>query len=319
MRVVAFLYAYPPDRLAGADLMSQALLEALAAAGHDVAVHPTSPTAPREQNGVRVAPHPYPRSQEPADLIYTHPDLSSAPYRAAAQARVPLVGVVHNTSRKMAQALAVRRSTLTVWNSTSTREQLHGRDGIVCRPPLDIGRHWWPARPSTRTGTITLVNLSAEKGGQLFWDLAARLPHRRFLGVVGAHGVQITRHPKLGTLPNVDIVGPVHPQRMPQLVWRQTRVLIAPSSAESWGMAATEALCSGIPVIAHPTAGLVESLGDVGRFADRDQPDLWPALIDEAWDADPHPLTARAYQLAEQSRTDLSRFVTTVEALCPPT
>lgn len=48
-----------------------------------------------------------------------------------------------------------------------------------------------------------------------------------------------------------------------------------PSESETWGMAGVEAMCSGIPVIAHPTPGLKESLGDAGIFVDRDDIDGW--------------------------------------------
>ncbi|MFZ4156354.1 glycosyltransferase [Streptomyces pseudogriseolus] len=48
-----------------------------------------------------------------------------------------------------------------------------------------------------------------------------------------------------------------------------------PSLYESWGRVAIEAFASGIPVIAHPTPGLVESLGDAGIFAYRDDLGAW--------------------------------------------
>lgn len=54
-----------------------------------------------------------------------------------------------------------------------------------------------------------------------------------------------------------------------------------PSYYESWGRVAVEAMSLGIPVIAHPTPGLKESLGDAGLFANRDSIDQWVRLIDK--------------------------------------
>ena len=52
-----------------------------------------------------------------------------------------------------------------------------------------------------------------------------------------------------------------------------------PSSYESWGRVATEAILNGIPVIAHPTEGLMENLGESGIFIDRDNTDAWVTEI----------------------------------------
>jgi len=43
-----------------------------------------------------------------------------------------------------------------------------------------------------------------------------------------------------------------------------------PSAYESWGRTGIEAAASGIPTIAHPTPGLLESLGKSGTFVARD-------------------------------------------------
>ena len=52
-----------------------------------------------------------------------------------------------------------------------------------------------------------------------------------------------------------------------------------PSLYESYGRTAVEAMCSGIPVIAAPTPGLKESLGDAGIFADVEKPQEWVEAI----------------------------------------
>lgn len=52
-----------------------------------------------------------------------------------------------------------------------------------------------------------------------------------------------------------------------------------PSKRESWGRVAVESMSLGIPVIAHPTQGLKESLGEAGLFASRYKPEEWIGLI----------------------------------------
>jgi glycosyltransferase involved in cell wall biosynthesis len=52
-------------------------------------------------------------------------------------------------------------------------------------------------------------------------------------------------------------------------VWARTRIYVQPSGYESYGKAAVEAMAHGIPVIAHPTVGLLESLESAGIFRDR--------------------------------------------------
>ena len=42
-----------------------------------------------------------------------------------------------------------------------------------------------------------------------------------------------------------------------------------PSMYESWGRTATEAMCSGIPIICTETGGLVENCGTAGIYAER--------------------------------------------------
>lgn len=141
---------------------------------------------------------------------------------------------------------------------------------MICYPQVD------PERFRTTPGDlITLVNLLPQKGGEVLDQLARYLPERRFLGVEGGYNqplqVEISR-------PNVEII-PNTPH-MRDRVYARTRILLMPSLHESWGMVGVEAMCSGIPVIAHPTPGLLESLGDAGIFAHRDDLDAWIDCIE---------------------------------------
>ncbi len=119
---------------------------------------------------------------------------------------------------------------------------------------------------------MSLVNLNADKGGELFWQIAAWCPDWQFRGVRGAYGQQVMPPPRL---PNCEVVDSVPGHRMREHVHARSRVMLMPSLYESWGRVAIEAFASGIPVIAHPTPGLVEALGQAGIFAYRDDPTAW--------------------------------------------
>jgi glycosyltransferase involved in cell wall biosynthesis len=73
-----------------------------------------------------------------------------------------------------------------------------------------------------------------------------------------------------------------------QSVYAKTDILLVPSKEESWGRVAVEAMSSGIPVIAHPTPGLLESCHSAGIFCDRNNISAWVKEIrrlknDAAW------------------------------------
>jgi glycosyltransferase involved in cell wall biosynthesis len=94
-------------------------------------------------------------------------------------------------------------------------------------------------------------------------------------------------------------------------VYRQTGILIMPSHYESYGRTAVEAMCSGIPVIANPTPGLLESCGSAGYFADRNKLDEWVEAIRdvfknyEYWSK---RAKLRAEDLQDQSARELGKL-----------
>jgi glycosyltransferase involved in cell wall biosynthesis len=174
---------------------------------------------------------------------------------------------VHSVNALTLATLRGHPCALTVVNSESMFTELAGHTGetMVVRPPVDSAEY-----ATTPGDHVTLINLSRDKGAEVFYQLAERLPDRKFLAVQGGYGVQI-----LDDLPNVTIVPHLPPERMRDEVYARTRVLLMPSAHESYGRVGVEAMCSGIPVIAHPTDGLRESLGDAGVFVDRDDIDGW--------------------------------------------
>ena len=310
MKIAAFLHAYPPDRLAGADLMSADLLDALAENGHDVTVFSTQPCRARQEGRIRVENRHLFRKADGWSMVYSHPDVGDVPSHHARRIRVPYVAVVHNTNPATGRYLRNNPPDLTVWNAHATRAAHGGSGGIVVRSPLRVADHQWEDR-SQATAT-TLVNLSEDKGAHLFYALAAQ--GGDFLGVVGAHGKQDER-------PDVVEVLPQAPhQLMPDLVWSRTRVLLMPSKSESWGRVGLEAMCSGIPVIAHPTLGLREALGGAGLFVHRDDVAGWRLALNDLADPITYGMWAsaavqRAWEVERQSLADREAFAAAVEAL----
>lgn len=131
---------------------------------------------------------------------------------------------------------------------------------------------------------ITLINLTELKGARVFWKLAELMPKHKFLAVKGGWGKQII--PKT-VPPNVKVMEYVQDARK---IYGQTRILLAPSFyeetdkplqgwTETWGRVVIEAASSGIPTIAHPAPGLLESLGGSGIFCDRDNISAWVEAI----------------------------------------
>lgn len=329
MRVLAMLHWYTPHHNAGAEMMAHAMLRALAAAGHRVDVllsrsHPEI-VEPYEIDGVHV--HPRRDKGDPfrwiigpdrADVIVAHLECSERALILGRTYRVPVVILAHNTHRATVDTV-LHHPDLVVYNTRWMREDIGqqcaqlrpGRPmprSIVVHPPVSVDDY--RVKPGN---AITLVNLFGQKGSATFYTLAERLPERRFLGVTGAYGGQDVRD-----LPNVEIVDHVPGREMPQRVYARTKVLLAPSVYESYGRVVIEAASSGIPVIAHPTPGLREALGDAGAFVDRDDTDGWERelrrlLTPRGWSNASKAAAARAAEL--DPTAELAEWLTAVEGV----
>lgn len=308
MRVLATIHMGPPSHNAGSELMIHTMLRWLAERGHDaralvgrgedrtyqgVQYTSTEGMRGRDADRVRTDLHQW------ADVVATHLDHSRIAMRYAKRARKPLVHLVHNHLQLEANLVSSKNCDLAVFNSRWLAERVQWpHEQIIVRPPV-----WQDDYRTTPGDHVTLVNLTVTKGCEVFYELARRRREDRFLGVVGAYGHQIIRQ-----IPNVEIGD--HTGNMRDDVYARTRVLLMPSDYESWGRVAVEALASGIPVIAHPTEGLTESLGDAGIFCDRDDVDAWEAALKRLDDPDEYERVskkclARAEELDRLSNEDL--------------
>ncbi len=289
MRVLALAHQYCPVRNAGAETMLHGMLRALARAGHDVHVSLSMQAGdPYEHDGVKVWPRAGFKANHaahlPADVLISHLENSEVAAYLGDLNEIPVVLVHHNTFdiAKKVLHLPQARIDLVVVNSHWMRtdlEQWHRRNDlpmprtVVIRPTVEHAEY--ETNPGDRVTLVNLRQLTDDvgagilgKGSEVFWACAEKMPRTKFLGVTGAYGIQLG-----GDLPNVEVIDHVPANEMRDRVYARTRVLLVPSSYESWGRVATEATAAGIPVIASPTPGLVENLGPAGIFVDPDDID----------------------------------------------
>lgn len=322
MRVLMLAHRWIPGHNAGSEVMAHAMLRALVARGHQVDVTLSAQTGePYAVDRVQVWPGRDPRELvDRADVLVTHLENTPAATLLGRWRHRPVVQIWHNTlgvTRRWAPsaALGVANSEWMLADyAAALGEQLPAT--VVVRPPVVAADY-----ATTPGDRVTLVNLKPDetapdgtvlgKGSELFWRLAELMPDVQFLGVRGAYGTQLVRE-----LPNVEVLEHVPHDRMRDEVYARTRVLLAPSSYESWGRAAVEAMASGIPVVFHPTPGLMESVGLTGWPAQRDDPAEWVSAIREITRAYPRWSQAALERAAELDPTeDLTRWCDAVEAL----
>ncbi|WP_319657372.1 glycosyltransferase family 4 protein [Streptomyces ipomoeae] len=298
---MARVHAMPPEHNAGAEHMLVSMLRPLVERGHDVSVWLSrygKASKEYEYRGIRVVPLEsrldFPTAVRRADVLLAHLETVPPTASLARGYGKRLVVLCHNTHRPSFRDMAAGGTSLAVYNSQwmereaelffaeypkSTRPER----SLIVRPPVFADEY------ATKPGkAITLVNCNPEKGGKVLRALAERMPDQQFLAVKGAYGEQI-----LPDLPNVEVVEHVRGEDMREKVYARTKVLLMPSSYESWGRAGCEALASGIPVVAHPTPGLCESLGEAGIFVDRNDVAGYGAVLRKL-------LTAAEYRLASK-------------------
>lgn len=317
MRLLAVFHKYAPIHNAGAEWMAHAILRRLVEHGHEATVvFPGAPTY--ELDGVLVTATPARHLDELArqvDVIVTHLDNTREAVSAARHSGRPIVHLVHNDRQLQFHAIAPGADVLIVPNSEWIAATISPKyRAVICRPPVFVADYELELeRPRD---AITLVNLTDAKGSGTFYELARELRDRSFLGVTGAYGVQDRR--KAGRLRNVELL-----ENTPNIVddvYRRTRVLLMPSAYESWGRVAIEAGAGRIPVIAHPTPGLRESLGPAGIFADRRKVNLWRAELERLDDAGYYreraeAAHARAVELEAITDADLERLEAAIAEL----
>ncbi len=187
---------------------------------------------------------------------------------------MPLATVLdahHDASAQRSERAVLRAATGVVVTSEWTRQQVLTRYAIpahrvhVARPGVD--RVAAPARP-VRGRLICVGVLGRHKGQDLLVDALADLAERDWHCVLAGpldrdpdfvDQLQ-TRITHLGYGHRVRLAGVLTGAALSH-AYTTADLLVAPSRSETYGMAVTEALAHGLPVIAAAVGGLPEALG----------------------------------------------------------
>jgi glycosyltransferase involved in cell wall biosynthesis len=288
-KILAAVHLYPPKHLCGGEMYLHRMLKHLQGKGHEVRVlllnsEHYNVRSVYSYDGVEV----YPNDRDVVrycldwcDMMVTHLDYTATVIAYGLQHRKPVLHLVHNSFRGAASAAIdnAEAQQYIVYNTEVCRWALNYKHpSITVHPPVDF-RKWQSKKSPAKNEFITLVNLDQNKGGHILQQIAAAMPGRKFLGVMGsysepAHIGQHVRQPS-------NVVVMPKTQYMQTNVYDRTRLLIMPSKYESWGMTATEAAANGIPVICTNLPGLRENLAEAGIYIDnRDDVQAWVKAIE---------------------------------------
>lgn len=161
-----------------------------------------------------------------------------------------------------------------VYNSHMTQDILPTFHDNMRMIPYVNTDHFKPLRKYTiQNNTVTLINCNKNKGGELFKELAYKMPNVQFLGVKGGYSGQI-----IDTTPPSNLRY-IENQKDIRVVFKTAGILVMPSKNETWGRTAVEAMAAGVPVIHSESAGLVECVGGAGIMCIHDDIDAWADAI----------------------------------------
>jgi glycosyltransferase involved in cell wall biosynthesis len=229
----------------------------------------------------------------------------SVPLGRALEAQgVPIVVYLRNVEfHELAGDLCELKTARYIANSQFTARTYKARFGIestVIPPSIDPARY----RSESTRQYVTFINPYSEKGFEKAVEIAEHCPEIPFLFVEswkldGDRKVEVERI--VSRLGNVTLEGRTDDMKS---IYGRTKILLAPSKwEEAWGRVASEAHCSGIPVLGSRRGGLPEAIGEGGVILDYDAPiEEWLAALKRLWTDEAHyeALSAAARRYSER-------------------
>lgn len=252
LRIQLFCLDFPPRRFIGAEIYDFHLLKFLQEQGHEVSVVATNTEASWEYGGIQVNGLP-----AKPDIILTHLDNSSAAFMMAKVSKAKIVGIAHNTGETVKQAAKHGKYDALIFNNHSMAIEFGSRKTeklAILIPPVPEPKK----RIKKVRENITAVNMAIPKGGVVFASLAETLPAENFKAVLGGWGRQVKVD-----YSNLEYLE--HGSDAVDNLLKDAKLFIVASESESWGMAASEAIAAGVPVIYYEhLKGVAENAGIAG-------------------------------------------------------
>lgn len=158
----------------------------------------------------------------------------------------------------------------------------YGIESHIIPPLVDPVKY----RTDSTRKNVTLINPSPLKGGNLAIDIASLCPDIPFVFVQSwklhdeTHAALVER---VAQVPNITLQPRTDDMKS---VYGRARILLAPSQwEEAWGRVASEAHCSGIPVLGSNRGGLPEAIGPGGIVLPYDaSAQDWANALRQMWD-----------------------------------
>jgi len=266
MKIFIHAHYYLPKTLAGAEKFLHEIAKYLLAHGHKVIVS-IDDDGEYEYEGVTVVTNRTDVSHHYlwADAVITHLNYAGTAIDLGRRLDRPVFHLLHNNDPAH-ELFESPPNNFIIYNSEYLRTELMlSLPSIVARPPIDYD-YWRNSIDHYYAEYITLVNVCKEKGGAFLQRLANAMPNYKFLGVKGGYNDQVIQNNQHR---NIQFLPQQHDMRM---VYYGTRIIIMPSAYESWGMVASEAMASGIPVVCSDTPGLRENCGNAAIYCEPVRP-----------------------------------------------
>lgn len=277
MRILLTTLIYPPRDMNGTITLHY-LLKFLKSQGHEVRVFRMDIPVTQSYNydGIEVFGNTGNQQQyQWADIIFTQLYATNETIARVMPLNIPIVHFIHSTINESYTNLlkGIGGNNHVVYNSNWVKDHFSfPLNSFVFYPPCDPSYYNVCSNPIINE-YITLISLNYNKGVKQFYEIAKRMPERKFLGVSGND----PNDQVLESIPNVRIIPNTTDIRE---VYKLTRLLLMPSLHESWGRTATEAALNGIPVICTQTKGLRENMGKAAVYIkDRDDIEEWVRRI----------------------------------------
>lgn len=186
----------------------------------------------------------------------------SLPAVLAAQ-KVGAISIVNvHTPPKYGRTIneSMRFSDYAIYNTHAAAKEWGEPQAPVLHPPISP----LPENIISGGDAYTLLSSLKNKGVEVVLELAKRYPDQRFIIVRSpaehTHGLPDLEE-RVKNLNNVDLYPRVSPEEVIKY-FKQTKILLAPSRYETYGMSAIEAAGYGIPSIHVDTVHVREGIGE---------------------------------------------------------